>query len=415
MIDEPSIGIPAAAPLRFVFLAPAAQMGGAERSLLDLISSLRQCGHPVECHLILPLPGPLDDAARKLGVTVHHVAMPQRLLRVGDSRTARIGRMRRLSAMGGSILSLFGYVRRLRGAIAQIGPDIVHSNGLKTHIMAALTCPKTAMLGWHMRDFISGRPAVSRLLKLLAKRTSVIVAISQAVATDVRQMLPGANVVTILNAIDTCHFTSGHEDGAWLDRIAGFEPSADALLRVGLVATYARWKGQDIFLAAIAGAIASTQRAMRFFVVGGAIYDTAGSQFSENELRKLAAQAGVEREVGFVPFQSDPLPVYRSLDVLVHASTRPEPFGRTIAEAMACGKAIIVSRSGGAAELFEEGTDAVGFPPGDAEALAKQIARLAGDDSLRSAIAARARASAESRFDRARLGPELLQAYGKSR
>jgi glycosyltransferase involved in cell wall biosynthesis len=43
--------------------------------------------------------------------------------------------------------------------------------------------------------------------------------------------------------------------------------------------------------------------------------------------------------------------VYRSLDIVVHASTKPEPFGRTIAEAMACGRAVLLSRESGVAEL----------------------------------------------------------------
>jgi hypothetical protein len=35
--------------------------------------------------------------------------------------------------------------------------------------------------------------------------------------------------------------------------------------------------------------------------------------------------------------------VYRALDVVVHASTQPEPFGLTIVEAMACGRAVVAS------------------------------------------------------------------------
>ena len=64
--------------------------------------------------------------------------------------------------------------------------------------------------------------------------------------------------------------------------------------------------------------------------------------------------------VGFVPFVEDPVPVYRALDVVLHASTQPEPFGLTVVEAMACGRAVVVSAAGGAAELFTDGVDALG-------------------------------------------------------
>jgi len=78
----------------------------------------------------------------------------------------------------------------------------------------------------------------------------------------------------------------------------------------------------------------------------------------------------IENRVGFVPFQDNPADVYRALDIVVHASTKPEPFGRTIVEAMACGKPVIAAQTGGAAELFTHDHDAVGVPPGDPAALA---------------------------------------------
>src|SRR4051812_6736193 len=73
---------------------------------------------------------------------------------------------------------------------------------------------------------------------------------------------------------------------------------------------------------------------------------------------------------GFVPFQARVEAVYRALDVVVHASTRPEPFGLTIAEAMACGRPLVAARAGGAAELFEDEVEALGLPEVSAGALA---------------------------------------------
>jgi glycosyltransferase involved in cell wall biosynthesis len=89
----------------------------------------------------------------------------------------------------------------------------------------------------------------------------------------------------------------------------------------------------------------------------------------------------------------------RGLDIVVHASTEPEPFGLVIAEALACGKAVIVSAAGGAAELVDDGTDAVTVVPGDTAALARAIERLAGDPFMRAQIGAAGRASAVRRFD----------------
>ena len=54
-------------------------------------------------------------------------------------------------------------------------------------------------------------------------------------------------------------------------------------LKIGLIATYANWKGHDVFLKAAAAV--STPMA-RFFVIGGSIYQTSGSQFSRADLQR---------------------------------------------------------------------------------------------------------------------------------
>ena len=150
---------------------------------------------------------------------------------------------------------------------------------------------------------------------------------------------------------------------------------------------------------------------MRFFVVGGPIYQTRGSQWSEDELRRQGAELLAAGRLGFIGFRRDTPEVYRALDVVVHASTRPEPFGLTIAEAMACGRAVVVARDGGAAELFDHDHDAVGVPPGDAGALAGAITDLVNDPAKRRRLGDSARATAVERFPRQRLGPQVLEAY----
>jgi len=62
-----------------------------------------------------------------------------------------------------------------------------------------------------------------------------------------------------------------------------------------------------------------------------------------------------ERQVGFTGFVGSPAAAMRTLDVVVHASTRPEPFGLVIAEAMAAARAVIASRRSGVAEFVRDG------------------------------------------------------------
>ena len=160
-------------------------------------------------------------------------------------------------------------------------------------------------------------------------------------------------------------------------------------------------------------AIARLPRSLnvRAYVIGGAVYETENSEVSIEELREASARLGITSRVGFTGFIEDPAPAIRALDVLVHASTDPEPFGLAIAEGLACGRAVVVSHGGGAAELVTPGVDALAFSPGDAGGLARCIEQLAADAGLRQRLGRAARATAERRFARRRLANELLEVY----
>jgi glycosyltransferase involved in cell wall biosynthesis len=251
------------------------------------------------------------------------------------------------------------------------------------------------------------------MLRAAGRRAVGVLAISQAVARDVRAVLPRCPVRLLYNAIDVERFAPGPGDGAWLDEQAGFSPAPEPVVRVGLLATYARWKGHDVFLEAVARVRREPLPVpVRFYVIGGPIYQTAGSQYSVSELRALAARWHVAEHVGLVPFQPDPVHCYRALDVAVHASTRPEPFGLTIVEAMGCGRAVVAVQAGGAAELFTPGHDALGVPPADAGALAAAVRALICDPEQRLRLGRNARQTTVSRFSTALLPPQLSDAYG---
>ena len=99
----------------------------------------------------------------------------------------------------------------------------------------------------------------------------------------------------------------------------------------------------------------------------------------------------------------------RSLDVVVHASTEPEPFGLAIAEAMACGRPLVVSRAGGAAEIARAG--ALFHEPGNAAELALRLDDLIGDPSKRAMLGAEGREAAVELFNRDRLCATLIPIY----
>jgi glycosyltransferase involved in cell wall biosynthesis len=400
--------------MRILFLNPAGSLGGAERSLLDLMASLRAHSDDIRMGLVVAGEGPLQGRAEALGAQVMRLPLGRRLAQVGDSAIANegLGGVARWGAQSiTASLETLTYVAGLRAAIRKFEPSIVHSHGIKMHVLAALARSR-APLVWHIHDFIGTRRIASRAMPLCAFRVDAAIMISKAVAQDAQTVLHRVRSTVVYNAIDTTAFTP-NGPVANLDELAGCASAPPDMVRVGLVSTYARWKGHDVFLRACRLAHAKAPSA-RFYIIGGPIYEGADSQFDHEELRQMCRTLGLDGRVAFVPFQTRIEDVYRALDVVVHASTRPEPFGRTIVEAMATGRAVVACREGGATELFADGADAVGVPPRDEEALANAIVALVTDPDRRRAIGAAARGSAVLRFSRPRLAGQVLRLYADS-
>ena len=392
--------------MRILFLNPIGNIGGAERVLLAAIAGVRRERPNATIRLIALSDGPLLEEAKRLGAEVEVVPMPKSLSGLGDSQLRGSGRFVKAEYALRAVSAAFAALRlvgRLRSAVRRFAPDLVHSNGIKTHLLSRYAVPRRIPVLWHIHDFYGLRPAAAGLLRRTAGRVHGAVAISQAVARDVAEVLPKVPVTTVLNAVDLQRFSPGPGNFEELDRRAGFTNAPDGMIRVGLVATFAKWKGHLTLL----DAAASLDLPIRWYIVGGAIYHTA-AQFTEAELRAEVASRGLTDRVGFAGFTDDTAEVYRSLDIVVHASTLPEPFGLTIAEAMACGRPVAMSAAGGALELFTDGADALGFAPGDSLALAATVRKLVDDPAYRTRLGGAARRTAEGRFDQTRFGRELM-------
>ena len=409
--------------MKLVFINPTGVVGGAEMCLLDLLAALRADRPEWSAAVILGAEGPLRAAVEDLGVSCEVLPLPGRVASLGDAALGlglsvgkRSWRRFGLAAQApAAAIATLGYRARLRDRLRVLAPDLIQTNGMKAHLLGTWAAPRGTPIIWHLHDYLGSRAVMGRLLRASARVGVHGVAVSRSVARDaVKTLGPHVPVETVYNAVDLDRFRPGPGDGPWLDAASGLTPSAAGdIVRIGLVATFAKWKGHEVFLDAVSRLPASLSA--RFYVVGGPIYQSAGSQHNLAELRSMAAQLGIADRVGFSGHQSDPAAVFRALDVVVHASTRPEPFGRVIVEAMACGRAVAAVPYGGAAELFEDGVTALACAPGDAEGLAAVLSRLAADPLLRARLGAAGRAATEARFDRARRAEEWSRVYALAR
>ncbi|MBE9011122.1 glycosyltransferase [Pseudanabaenaceae cyanobacterium LEGE 13415] len=382
--------------MRVLFFNAVGVIGGAERVLLTMIESLRK--FDVEIFLIVGTSGALIEAAESLGATVICLALPQSINRFGDSGArSRFSKFKLLFKAGLAIPQFLSYLKQLGRLIRSIQPDFIHSNSIKTHLLLAALRKVRIPIVWHIHDFYQSRSLVARLLRWAQFSATSAIAVSHSVAKDAKQLLPQLPIQVIYNAVPIPVLRSIHKPA----------------IQIGLVATFARWKGHDVFLQAASKVVAKIPHAsIRFLIIGAPIYKTLGSQFSIAELQAEVQRLKLDRFVQFLGFQPDPEAIYPPLDIVVHASTQPEPFGLVIAEAMSFGKAVIVSNAGGAAELVND-QNAIAIPPKDVDRLAQAMMQLIQHPEKRAWLGHNARRTAIERFNSDRIAAELLQVYDR--
>jgi glycosyltransferase involved in cell wall biosynthesis len=399
-VDKPS------SALRIVLLGPSGNIGGAERVLLDCVQV--SDGYPgAELSVISLGGGPLVAAVNELGAHSAVVRPPASLAALGDSfASAGSVVLRMLPVIAGSP----AFMRRFSRALSAFSPDLVHSHGIKTHVLGALLSSRTPVI-WHIHDYLSLRSVSARLLALLSRRCSLAIAVSESVAADARRCLPDhLRVHVVHNSVNTEAFRP-EGPAADLDTMSGLQPAPEGTIRIGLPATFARWKGHETFLEALSKL---DRPQVRGYVIGAPLYGTENSQWSQPELASVVKRLGLDGRIGFTGLIDDMPAAYRALDIVVHASTRPEPFGLVIVEAMACGRALVAMQDGGAGELFVPERHALTARPGDAGSLVAALRRLVDQPEERAALGLRARSHVVATFGRERFATNLRAALSSA-
>jgi glycosyltransferase involved in cell wall biosynthesis len=208
--------------------------------------------------------------------------------------------------------------------------------------------------------------------KYFGRRLDAVVCISEAVRRNMRER--GArfdNLEMIHNGLDPDALKRRTSPDELRTRYGIDKDTAV----IGMIGNIKEWKGQDTLIRAM-DLVRKACPDTRCVLVG----DTApGDREYEQSLHALVASFGLDRHIIFTAFQRNVADFLMMVDVVVHASVLPEPFGRVVLEAMACKKAVIGSRAGAIPEIIEEGKTGLTFMPGDAPALANAILDLLHD------------------------------------
>lgn len=354
--------------LTVLYVSPHADLGGAERVTMDLIALHdRNRVRPMVCFL---RDGPLVRRCRlELGVPTDVIPAP---------RQRRWLRARQV-------------VRTIADRITAGHVDLVHSVMAWGHLYggrAARRARRPAVWFQHVGASWSSIEASAALVK-----ARTIIANSEFTAAGQRRVNPRGIPVEVVHPGTQLPLEPRE---LRRERARASLGIRDDEFAVGIAARLQPWKGQDVVVRAAASLLHARPHA-RLFIIGEAMFGL--DQAWAASLPALAEQLGIRGRTTFTGFRDDLPECLAGLDVAIHASVRPEPFGLGLIEAMAQGTAMIAADGGATREIVTPGADGLLTPPGDHEALATALLALCDDPDRRETMAAEGERTARDRFD----------------
>ncbi len=384
-------------PQHILFVEHSVGLSGSTMSLLTLLSRLDRSRF--DPHIVLSRPEqadylnshlqqPADIAVIAPSRGLKRAVSPQRAF---DSRErgkrSQWWPIRKLAALLDIFLVTLPYALRLHRFARRKNMALIHhNNGLDP-----ATILLSRMLGVPLVAYQRGPEWNSILSRWLAPRVTRYIANSLTTRRDLEALgVRPERVSVIYPPLDFGTFDVGRPSQLTKSSLGG-----DAQTPCfGMVGILVAWKGQRVFLRAAQRVLQRIPEA-RAVIVGG---PPSGGEDYETELRALASDLGIRDRVTFMGFHPDVASILVLLDVVVHASVEPEPFGRVIAEAMAMRRPVIASGAGGPVEIIQDGRSGFLVPPGDDQALANRLIQLLQDPGLAARIGEQGYREVTSRF-----------------
>jgi glycosyltransferase involved in cell wall biosynthesis len=282
--------------------------------------------------------------------------------------------------------------------------DLVHLNNTASSgwewLLAAKLLNRKCIV--HQRGFSNfNYIAVER-----AKFFDKIMCISRAIEKHL-QNNNISNTQVIYNAIDVDEFRSRlNRDRRSIREEFGIK---DSVPLIGVIANFQEWKGHltvinamDILrqsyydvVCLLIGAVSTIKQDIEYFT----------------RITKEIRNKGLEKNVIITGYRQDIPDLINSLDILVHSSIEPEPFGRVLIEGMCLEKAVIATDIGGPREIIENGVSGILVSPSDPDALSYKIEYLLDHTDFRQEIGNEALKRVKERFSLKKFSAEINLLY----
>lgn len=313
--------------MRVLQVLPELNSGGVERGTVDFAGELVKRGHE---SIVMSNGGGMVALLEAQGS--QHIAFPVHKK---------------------SLFSL-RHVWPLRQLLLTLKPDIVHVRSRLPAWLIWLAIRKIpAVQRPALVSTFHGLYSVNRYSEIMGCGDAVI-AISDCVAAYIQQNYPriDSNSVTVIHrGVDTAQFHPRIEiPNEWRERFFAQFPNASDKPLLVMPGRLSRWKGQHDFIALI-DSLKTRGTACHGLIVGAI---TPGKDRYLEELQNEVNRRGLQAEITFTGHQSQIEYIYRLSTIIFNLSTHPEPFGRTVIEALAMGVPVIAYNCGGPAESLRD-------------------------------------------------------------
>lgn len=343
---KPAVAETARFPTVLQVLPALGLQGGVERGTVDIAQAVAAAGGG---SLVASAGGPMAHEFTRVGA--EHVLLP---------------------LAGKNPWIMHANVDRLARLIVEREVDIVHARSRAPAWSAYYAAKRT---GRHFITTFHGTYSAGNWLKrrynAVMTRGERVIAISAFIAGHIRQIygVPPSRIRIIHRGIDLHRFDAANVSAERVIALAAQWRLPDGVPIIMLPGRLTRWKGQTVFIEAIAKL---GRRDVRALLVGS----EQDREAYRGELESLIARHGLNEVVRIIDSCKDMPAAYMLTDVVVSASIDPEAFGRVIPEAQALGRPVVATDHGGARETVIPGETGWLTPPGDADALAAAINRV---------------------------------------
>lgn len=301
-----------------------------------------------------------------------------------------------------SPLTIWKNVERLKGVISNESVSIVHARSRApawSAYLAAQRAGASFVTTFH-GVYGLGPAGLKKIYNQVMTWGRPVIAISDFIASHlVKEYGIDDNMITVVpRGVDLRSFNPEIVSSARMIKLATEWRLPDDGPVIMLPGRLTSWKGQELVVDALR-VLADSQKlpeTLRCLFVGPG---STGSSFRSRLESKVSA-SGLQGHIQLIEDCRDIAAAYMITDVVVSASTRPEAFGRVVAEGQAMGRPVVAPAHGAAPEILLSGVTGWLFTPGDALSLAGALEQaLALSAGQRAEMAQTARAHISENYN----------------